>query len=250
MDKIEQISNDVQALNAKVDGHIGNYGEEVHQLPEYGNAGFMPYDLYVKNKALFEKRPYITNQSVDDLEPGFYYGNHLTDIPADAEEEALALIDVTTYEDVRKSIRYQQGFTEATWIKNIHAPNADVPSHGWRKQFNYNILWSGRINKVNSTITLTDAKSNYNNIGFVYEGMASNAAFAMITSKRSTFTFDAMNIPNNNTDIVIAGSEMVLDFGNSQTVAKIAMNHTINVSTNVGINDKPLVLTNIIGIDL
>ncbi|MEF7407976.1 hypothetical protein V4W88_08105 [Pediococcus acidilactici] len=248
MDKIEQISNDVQALNAKVDRHIGNYGEEVHPLPEYGNAGFMPYDFYVKNKALFEDRKYVTKVDVGSLEPGFYYGNFLEGIPSDANPSGLALIDVTKYDTNRISIRCQMGSDQTIWIKNIHNPNSETPSRGWRRQLNMNILWSGKASTVGTTIKLADSKNMYSDLWISCEGIAGNAGFGSISAARSAFAIGTPNIPNDSTAMA-ASSEMTLEFSDDKT-AKITKNKTVNVGESTGVIPDLMYITKIIGVEL
>lgn len=248
MDKIEQISNDVQALKTKIDRHVGNYGKETHPLPEYGNAGFMPYDLYVKNKALFEKRPYITNQSVDDLEPGFYYGNHLTDIPADADPSGLALIDVTRYDTNRISIRYQMGSDQTIWIKNIHNPDSETPSRGWRRIISSSVLWSGKVSAVGTTIELTEPKNMYTDLWIECEGIASNAGFGAISASKSGFSIGTPNVPNDD-QAMAAISELTIQFSDNQS-AKITKNKTVNIAGSTGIINDTMYLTKIVGVEL
>jgi hypothetical protein len=247
--KLKQIDHDIRYLKTKIDSHITDVGEHAHGVPQAGNSGFMPYDLYQKNKALFEERKYVTGVDIDDLEPGFYWGTHFSNKPEGADEEAISMVDVTEYGYGRKSIRFQQAFVESVWVKNIHTPNNAISTRGWRKQLNYNYLWSGSVSKVGTKIELSEDKNAYEHLMFIFEGYANNAGTVVSTSHTGVYDMDVINIPNND-DAVISATEIELDFGNSQTIAEITFNKTINVSDNSDAGSQHGVLIGILGLDL
>lgn len=226
---VKKMQRDVNALNAKLAEHAGDIGETTHGIPAFGQAGFMPFDFYEKNKALFVDRFYINNVDVSGLTPGCYYGSQLTGIPDKAEKSALALIDVTNYGPGRKEIIYRQAYANVAWTKTIHSPGTNPNSKGWLKQTSSNLLWQGSASAVGAVMTLTDLKSNYDFLQIIVEGIGHNATSQTFTTSRGVYAVTVPNIPDSG-DINISNTEIGLDFGSSQTAVRITENRTIFVS--------------------
>lgn len=226
---VKKMQRDVNALNAKLAEHAGDIGEATHGIPAFGQAGFMPFDFYEKNKALFVDRYYINNVDVNELTPGCYYGSQLAGIPDKAEKSALALINVTNYGPGRKEIIYRQAYANVTWTKTIHSPGTNPNSKGWLKQTSSNVLWQGSASDVGAVMTLADSKSNYDFLQIIAEGIGHNATSQTFTTSRGVYAVSVSNIPDSE-DINISNTEIGLDFGSSQTAVRITENRTIFVS--------------------
>lgn len=255
---IKKIEKDVAYLKTRVDEHIGDIGEDAHGLPENGNAGMIPYEVYQKVLHQFKERKYVNGVDITTLDPDLYCGSNLTGIPANAvdsaEKDALALIDVSSYRDGKKQIIYRQSWSGATWIKNIHVPGSVQDSIGWQKFSTHAILWEGSASKVGTTIKLAEPKNNFTELLVMYEGPASNMGSAFVSTSRDHYSFDVTNVPDDmSADAVAYFPEARLEFGTSQTDCKLTVNQPIVIkgTANYDTSGSNLItITKIIGFNL
>lgn len=231
---IKKIEKDVAYLKTRVDEHIGDVGEDAHGLPENGNAGMISDELYQKLLHQYKDRKYINGVDITTLEPDHYCGSNLTGIPENAidsaEKNAIALIDISSYNDGKKQIIYRQSWSGATWIKNIHVPGGNPDSIGWQKFSTHAILWNGQVSKVGTTIKLAEPKNNFTDLLVQYYGPASNMESVFMTTSRDRYAIDTTNIPDTTEDDAVAFfPEARLEFGTSQTACKLTVNHSVVV---------------------
>lgn len=255
---IKKIEKDVAYLKTRVDEHIGDIGEDAHGLPENGNAGMIPYEIYQKVLHQFKDRKYVNGVDITTLEPDLYCGSNLTGIPENAvdsaEKDALALIDISSYRNGKKQIIYRQSWSGATWIKNIHAPGSAQDSIGWQKFSTHAILWEGSASKVGTIINLAQPKNNFTDLLVIFEGPASNMGSAFVSTSRDHYSFDTTNVPDDMTgDAVAYFPEIKLEFGLSQTACELTVNQPIVIKdvANYDTSGSNLItITKIIGFNL
>ncbi|WP_436666797.1 hypothetical protein [Latilactobacillus sakei] len=246
--RIDKLDHDIQYLKTRFSEHAGDVGEEIHGLPQQGNAGFMPFGLFLKNQQLFEKRKWVTDLNIKDLAPGFYYCANMQGIPEDAEPQAMATIDVTLYEDNRKKIVYTQGFANLTWTKMIHTPGQASDGRGWYKTAQVMPLWDGAI--TNGTATLIRPRSDFKYLEYIYTGISSNPHSSKMLATMPYVGLDSINLPDIVEDKVVTITEMGLRFTDQKNF-NIETNHTMYISPNsVEIDNEPshvITLRGIIG---
>lgn len=240
--KVAKLEKDIKYLRNLAINHYGDIGDDIHGTPNDGMAGFMPYDLYVGAGQAFRKRQWVTGMDIANLEPGYYYCAYMTGIPDDAEQQAMATIDVTVYEDNRKKIVYTQGFANVTWTKMIHVPGQTPDGRGWYKTAQIMSVWEGAM--TSGTATLSRPRSDFKYLEYIYTGISSNAGSSKMLATMAYAGLDATNIPDIVDEEVIAHTEMGLRFSDQRTF-KIETNHTMYVSPNsTGIDpDKSHVIT-------
>lgn len=254
----KKIQSELAYLKTRVDGHIGDVGEDAHGLPENGDAGMLPDELYQKLLHQFKDRKYVNGVDITTLEPDLYCGSNLTGIPENAvdsaEKDALALVDISSYRNGKKQIIYRQSWSGATWIKNIHMPDGNPDSIGWQKLSTHAVLWNGNVSKVGTTIKLAQAKSDFTDLLVMYEGPASNMGSAFMTTSRDHYSFDVTNVPDDmSEDAVAYFPEAKLEFGLSQTACKLTVNQPIVIKdiANYDTSGSNLItITKIIGFNL
>lgn len=254
----KKIQSELTYMNTRLDRHIGDIGEDAHGLPENGDAGMLPDELYQKLLHQFKDRKYVNGVDITTLEPDHYCGSNLTGIPENAidsaEKNAIALIDISSYNDGKKQIIYRQSWSGATWIKNIHVPGGNPDSIGWQKLSTHAVLWNGNVSKVGTTIKLAQAKSDFTDLLVMYEGPASNMGSAFMTTSRDHYSFDVTNVPDDmSADAVAFFPEAKLEFGTSQTACKLTVNQPIVIKdiANYDTSGSNLItITKIIGFNL
>jgi hypothetical protein len=252
---IKKIEKDVSYLKTKITEHIGDVGEDAHGLPQNGNAGMIPDEIYQKVLHQFKDRKYVNGVDITTLEPDLYCGSNLTGIPENAvdsaEKDALALIDVSSYRNGKKQIIYRQSWSGATWIKNIHVPGGSPDSIGWQKFSTHAILWNGQVSRVGTTIKLAEPKNNFTDLLVQFYGPASNMGSVFVTTSRDHYSLDVTNIPDTTEEEAVAFfPEAKLEFGTSQTACKLTVNHPVAIKNEASYDtsDSNLItITKIIG---
>lgn len=227
-----KISSDITYLRDLLLQHQGDIGETVHGIPSDGLAGFMPYSLYQSSNQLFTTRKYITGADLNTLPAGFYYGSSLLNIPPDAEEQALATIDISVFENSRKKIVYTQSWRNLSWTKMLHVPLAEVSSRGWFENPNQRIIWKGAVSEVNSVQSLTDYIKDFKYLEILYTSTTGNTGFIKVSTKNlATCTLSSNNIPDNVVEggKSITNTECILDFTTANKFS-IKANHGVIVS--------------------
>lgn len=230
--KMAELSRDIDYLKSKINGHVGEVGERAHGLPQSGSAGFMPYDMFLKNQQEFITRKYVdVGTDINTLDPGYYYGHNLKNIPDGAEADALALVTVSVYADVKKSLRYTQGMLNKTWVKTIHAPDADNPSRGWYNVPTMMTLWQGSM--TSGSGNLLRGKSNFTQLQFIHNNYAGDVESGYGGIAGTVFSLAAVNIPNDDTSVLVSNSEMAITF-TSDTDFEVTSNKTTWLSASSG----------------
>lgn len=240
MKSVKRLKQDVSKLKAKVDGHIGDVGADVHGLPANGEPGFMPFNLYKSGKGLFEKRIRLDqNTDINTLPSGFYSGNYLVNIPEDAELSAAAFVNITCYDDGRKELTYTQSWKNVSWRKVIHAPNSATPSTGWFLVPVCKTIFSGAITSGSATLSLP--KTNFVQLQFIYSTNYGNVADDWSGTAGNSLSLSKMSLPDGN-DHGWLGTEMTIEF-TSQTEFAITKNITANTYTTVPDRDPSTAMT-------
>lgn len=218
----KRLQQDVGRLNAKIDGHLGDVGSDVHGLPANGEPGFMPFSLYESDKGLFEKRINITSAtSIEDLNPGFYsfVGNVMTGIPETIDTTSIMTLDVIRYND-SKQYKLWECWKNRTWTKTDHNPTATNPesrSTGWMQDTTGVTLWGGLMNSGSGTMTSTI--DQYERLEFLYRSASGNR-FSAVVDRTETVSLYGGNIPDAGTGGIL-NCEMGLSFsGKTVTIAK------------------------------
>lgn len=222
MKSVKRLQNDVNKLNGKIDGHLGDIGSDVHGLPANGEPGFMPHSLYTSSNSLFMKRINVTSEtSIDKLDPGFYsfVGDKVSGIPETIDATAIMTLDVARYND-SKQYRLWECSKNRIWTKTDHNPTASDPasrSTGWMQDTTGVTIWAGLLNSGSSTMTAElDA---YERFEFIYRTAQGNR-FSTLVDRTSTVFLYGGNIPDTGTGSVL-NCEMGLSFsGKTVTITK------------------------------
>ena len=245
---VKKMQRDIKKLHAEIAEHAGDIGEATHGLPAYGEAGFMPFELYEKNSHIFKERKWVTGLKITDLEPDLYYCADMLDAPEDAEAGALATIDVTIYEDGRKEIIYTQGMLNRTWKKMYHAPTVNPSDRGWFRMVTSKVLWQGALQAVEQPQTLVESIDRFREIEIFFQTTAGNLCYTKFDSGHRSCTLEASNIPGAGGVASITSVEADLDF---RDVSKfnITSNHSIILTdSSVGEANIKLIIKQINGI--
>lgn len=219
---VERLQQDVGRLNAKIDGHLGDVGTDVHGLPANGEPGFMPFSLYESDKGLFEKRINIKSAtSIEDLKPGFYsfVGNVMKGIPETIDTTSIMTLDVIRYND-SKQYKLWECWKNRTWTKTNHNPTATNPesrSTGWMQDTTGVTLWGGLMNSGSSTMTA--AIDAYERLEIIYRTAQGNR-FSSVFDRTPSVSLYGGNIPDTGVGGIL-NCEMKLSFsGKTVTITK------------------------------
>ncbi|KRL40740.1 hypothetical protein [Liquorilactobacillus nagelii] len=192
------IDRDIKYLKNAISLHQGDTGEDVHGLPNNGEAGFMPWDLYVNNLNLFQTRKSLdANTDVFSLSPGFYCGSGLTNVPPEANAASEATIDVTVYGSVRKKIVYTECAINRTWIKLIHVPSApaDLTKNvDWVESSTVVTLFDGSLSDVSTTQTVKESFGHFQQLKIDYATSIGQRYSCFIPAATGKYTLSGFNV--------------------------------------------------------
>ncbi|AVW05394.1 hypothetical protein EFO81_06605 [Lactiplantibacillus plantarum] len=232
--KMAEMERNLNFLKSKINGHVGEVGERAHGLPQSGSAGFMPYNLYQGGVQEFESRAAIPNNTDPaTLEPGYYYGSNMINIPGTADVSAGAAVDVTRYggnTSNQKVITYRQAALNLTWVKVINNPGGeDKP---WQRVMNVAPLWSGTLSSTGIEQTLNESISHYSFV-LINFGSTSNNHDTVIVPENYVGNGINLDTTNLSSDgfITTIEARMVV---NSGTTFKLATNQSLDTSRATG----------------
>lgn len=233
-DKVAELSRDIGYLKSKINGHVGEVGERAHGLPQSGSAGFMPYDLYQGGVQEFESRAAIPDKTDPaTLEPGYYYGANMINIPDMADASARAVVDVTRYGGKvsnQKVVIYRQAALNLTWVKVINNPGGeDKP---WQRVMNVAPLWSGTLSSTGIEQTLNESISHYSFV-LINFGSTSNNHDTVILPENYVGNGINLDTTNLSSDGFITTIEARLVV-NSGTTFKLVTNQSLDTSRTTG----------------
>ncbi|MDN6014950.1 MAG: hypothetical protein L0M00_04560 [Lactiplantibacillus plantarum] len=233
-DKVAELSRDINYLKSTINGHVGEVGERAHGLPQSGSAGFMPYDLYQGNVQEFESRAAIPDKTDPaTLEPGYYYGANMINIPDTAEASAGAVVDVTQYggkASNQKVVTYRQAALNLTWVKVINNPGGE--DKAWQRVMNVAPLWSGTLSSTGIEQTLNESVSHYSFV-IINFGSTSNNHDTVILPENyvgNGISLDTTNLSSNGF-ITTIEARLVVDSG---TTFKLATNQSLDTNNTTG----------------
>ncbi|MDN6484369.1 MAG: hypothetical protein L0K98_07580 [Lactiplantibacillus plantarum] len=233
-DKVAELSRDIDYLKSTINGHVSEVGERAHGLPQSGSAGFMPYNLYQGGVQEFESRTAIPDKTdPTTLDPGYYYGANMINIPDMADVSAGAVVDVTRYggkASNQKVITYRQAALNLTWVKVINNPGGeDKP---WQRVMNVAPLWSGTLSSTGIEQTLNESISHYSFV-LINFGSTSNNHDTVILPENYVGNGINLDTTNLSSDgfITTIEARMVV---NSGTTFKLATNQSLDTSRATG----------------
>lgn len=142
---VKSLQNDVQKLAVALNEHVGNVGEEVHDLAYEGQAGFIDHDLYMQAYRRFKTRTVLDNGTdIGELEPGSYVGQQLVGVPPEDYDkfDGLMIVDVLPYGGGKRIIKLTVAFSTRTFYKTYHTNGA---SSQWHELSSKRLAWSGSM---------------------------------------------------------------------------------------------------------
>lgn len=145
LETVKSLQSDVQKLAVTLNEHVGNVGEEVHDLAYEGQAGFIDHDLYMQAYRRFKVRTVLDNGTdIGELEPGSYVGQQLVGVPpADYDKfDGLMIVDVLPYGGGKRIIKLTAAWSTRTFYKTYHT-NGD--SSQWHELSSKRLAWSGSM---------------------------------------------------------------------------------------------------------
>ncbi|AUS71667.1 hypothetical protein [Lactiplantibacillus plantarum] len=233
-DKVAELSRDIDYLKSTINGHVSEVGERAHGLPQSGSAGFMPYNLYQGGVQEFESRTAIPDKTdPTTLDPGYYYGANMINIPDMADVSAGAVVDVTRYggkASNQKVITYRQAALNLTWVKVINNPGGE--DKAWQRVMNVAPLWSGTLSSTGIEQTLNESISHYSFV-LINFGSTSNNHNTVIVPENYVGNGISLDTTNLSSDgfITTIEARMVVDSG---TTFKLATNQSLDTSSTTG----------------
>lgn len=233
-DKVAELSRDIDYLKSTINGHVSEVGERAHGLPQSGSAGFMPYNLYQGGVQEFESRTAIPDKTdPTTLDPGYYYGANMINIPDMADVSAGAVVDVTRYggkASNQKVITYRQAALNLTWVKVINNPGGE--DKAWQRVMNVAPLWSGTLSSTGIEQTLNESISHYSFV-LINFGSTSNNHNTVIVPENYVGNGISLDTTNLSSDgfITTIEARMVV---NSGTTFKLATNQSLDTSSTTG----------------
>lgn len=233
-DKVAELSRDIDYLKSTINGHVSEVGERAHGLPQSGSAGFMPYNLYQGGVQEFESRTVIPDKTdPTTLDPGYYYGANMINIPDMADVSAGAVVDVTRYggkASNQKVITYRQAALNLTWVKVINNPGGE--DKAWQRVMNVAPLWSGTLSSTGIEQTLNESISHYSFV-LINFGSTSNNHDTVIVPENYVGNGINLDTTNLSSDgfITTIEARMVV---NSGTTFKLATNQSLDTSSTTG----------------
>jgi hypothetical protein len=230
------IQKDIQYLRNEIMLHKGDTGEDVHGLPQNGEAGFMPYKMYTGVNGIFTTRQGFhktgdTLVDIDTLDPGFYVftTDNASGIPEGLSVGEVVTLDITKYAQGSRQYTLREGWKNRVWYKTLHAPDAATQaeqSTGWTMAVSGVMLWAGAISS--GSATLSGSIDQFPYVEFIFRTSSGNR-FSTIIGRTSQFWMCGANIPDT-TDANILVSEMAVDI--TGTTAKITKNIGVLISQN------------------
>lgn len=142
---IDNLQRDIQSLNVRLSEHIGNVGEEVHDIAYEGQAGFIDHDLYMQAYRRFKVRTVLDNGTdIGELEPGSYVGQQLVGVPPEDYDkfDGVMIVDVLPYGNGKRLIKLTSGWSTRTFYKTFHTNGA---SSQWHELSSKRLAWSGSM---------------------------------------------------------------------------------------------------------
>ncbi|WP_072557967.1 hypothetical protein [Lactiplantibacillus plantarum] len=233
-DKVAELSRNIDYLKSTINGHVSEVGERAHGLPQSGSAGFMPYNLYQGGVQEFESRTAIPDKTdPTTLDPGYYYGANMINIPDMADVSAGAVVDVTRYggkASNQKVITYRQAALNLTWVKVINNPGGE--DKAWQRVMNVAPLWSGTLSSTGIEQTLNESISHYSFV-LINFGSTSNNHDTVIVPENYVGNGINLDTTNLSSDgfITTIEARMVV---NSGTTFKLATNQSLDTSSTTG----------------
>ena len=216
------LAETVQKLAAVVDSHIGS-GVNAHTPVAHYQSGFMTPTLLAKLYEIAGKRTYTGGgRDIMTLDPGCYYGLKFKNGPLAADDDALATVDVSKFEDFGKQIVVIKSYTGQTYLytehKNSAGTNYAAPSI-WTSIPRFANLWEGSLSTVGTKFTLADRIDKYTRLIFTIN--TNNGAVYDVTTISGGDTFKINTFQRENTGPGMNNFEVTLTIsGKSGSVTK------------------------------
>ncbi|MCG7196509.1 hypothetical protein [Pediococcus pentosaceus] len=216
------LAETVQKLAAVVDSHIGS-GVNAHTPVAHYQSGFMTPMLLAKLYEIAGKRTYTGGgRDIMTLDPGCYYGLKFKNGPLAADDDALATVDVSKFEDFGKQIVVIKSYTGQTYLytehKNSAGTNYAAPSI-WTSIPRFANLWEGSLSTVGTKFTLADRIDKYTRLIFTIN--TNNGAVYDVTTISGGDTFKINTFQRQNTGPGMNNFEVTLTIsGTSGSVTK------------------------------
>lgn len=233
---IDNLQRDIQSLNVRLSEHIGNVGEEVHDIAYEGQAGFIDHDLYMQAYRRFKVRqPLERGTDITQLDPGSYVGDKLTGVPPEDYDkfDGIMVIDVIPYGAGKKLIKLTAAWSARTFYKTIHTNGF---STNWHELSSRRLAWYGSINTgtANYLLEVNQYPLRYLTVMGVTPSNNSFSETFPFRSKTNVATINRSNSYESDYGVGITSYELTIKFDSES----LTMVDTLTIDQHNGTSSK------------